>query len=160
MRNSPQPPQRASGSLQTSELTVCSCHLIFQGHILFIEWPQLLADLSPPAFPSPEPLIVVFAVFHYVIQACHCKAPNREKKHAFVKFLFVNNCMNFKELKVRLAGIEAIKLLSEISWFLDFFILVIVPKYFWRKNKPLKSFNSLVKLLRMWQSLQWSFVIS
>lgn len=49
--------------------------------------------------------------------------------------------MSFKELKVRLADIEGIRLLKEISRYIDFFILVIVSKYFCRENKPLKSLS-------------------
>lgn len=62
-------------------------------------------------------------------------------KYVFVKFLFVNNYMNFKELKVRLIDIKVLKLLNEILWFINFFIFIKVLKYFCRENKLYKLFN-------------------
>lgn len=121
-------PKRASGPLQTSKLTLSSCHLIFQDHILFIIWPQLLANLGPPAFPSPEPLTVIFAAFHYVIQTCDCKAP--KGKGMWICKIFICKQLNELSWIKGQADIKVIKLQNEISWFINFLILIIVLNNF------------------------------
>lgn len=59
----------SSGILCLS-ITVKFGSFILQIHVVFIQRPHLLPRLSPPALPHMQTLRVVFAVHHYMFQAC------------------------------------------------------------------------------------------